>query len=137
MVEDDEQGHGLGTALLESLVQRAAARGIRRFRASYLRQNDRMPDVFAHAGFDVHWDHHDAGVGGVDFELVPTDSWIDAHAHRDDVAQARSIARLLSPGSIAVVGAGRDERSVGRAVVTNLVEGGFTGHRLPGQRASG
>ena len=37
MVEDDEQGHGLGTALLESLVQRAAARGIRRFWASYLR----------------------------------------------------------------------------------------------------
>ena len=57
MVEDDEQGHGLGTALLESLVQRAAAHGIRRFRASYLRQNERMPDVFAHAGFDVHWDH--------------------------------------------------------------------------------
>jgi acetyl coenzyme A synthetase (ADP forming)-like protein len=131
MVEDHEQGHGLGTALLESLVQRAAARGIRRFRASYLRQNDRMPDVFAHAGFDVHWDHRDAGVGGVDFELVPTDSWTEAHAHRDDVAQARSIARLLSPSSIAVVGAGRDERSVGRAVVTNLVEGGFEGSVYP------
>ncbi len=90
-----------------------------------------MPDVFAHAGFDVHWDQRDAGVGGVDFELVPTDSWTEAHAHRDDVAQARSIARLLSPRSIAVVGAGRDERSVGRAVVTNLVEGGFEGPVYP------
>jgi acyl-CoA synthetase (NDP forming)/RimJ/RimL family protein N-acetyltransferase len=131
MVVDDEQGHGIGTALLESLVQRAAVRGIRRFRASYLRQNDRMPDVFAHAGFNVHWDHRDAGVGGVDFELVPTDSWTEAHAHRVDVAQARSIARLLSPGSIAVVGAGRDERSIGRAIVTNLVEGGFEGPVYP------
>ena len=137
MVEDDEQGHGLGTALLESLVQRAVARGIRRFRAAYLRQNHRMPDVFAHAGFDVHWDHRDAGVGGVDFELVPTDAWLDAHAHRDDVAQARSIARLLSPASIAVVGAGRDRASVGRAIVTNLVEGGFDGPRLPGEPAPG
>ena len=134
MVEDDEQGHGLGTALLESLVQRAAARGIRRFWASYLRENKRMPDVFAHAGFDVHWDHRDAGVGGVEFELVPTDSWAEAHAYRDDVAQARSIARLLSPTSIAVVGAGRDERSVGRAVVTNLVEGGFEGPVYPVNR---
>ena len=134
MVEDDEQGHGLGTALLESLVQRAAARGIRRFWAAYLRENKRMPDVFAHAGFDVHWDHRDAGVGGVEFELVPTDSWSEAHAYRDDVAQARSIARLLSPTSIAVVGAGRDERSVGRAVVTNLVEGGFEGPIYPVNR---
>ena len=93
-----------------------------------------MPDVFAHAGFDVHWDHRDAGVGGVEFELVPTDSWSEAHAYRDDVAQARSIARLLSPTSIAVVGAGRDERSVGRAVVTNLVEGGFEGPIYPVNR---
>ncbi len=134
MVEDDEQGHGVGTALLESLVQRAVARGIWRFRASYLRQNDRMADVFSNAGFDVCWDTREAEVGGVHFELVPTDSWIEAHAHRDDVAQARSIARLLSPRSIAVVGAGHDERSVGRAIVTNLVEGGFAGPVYPVNR---
>jgi acyl-CoA synthetase (NDP forming)/GNAT superfamily N-acetyltransferase len=134
LVEDDEQGNGIGTALLESLVQRAVPRGIRRFRASYLRQNERMPDVFAHAGLDVRWDHADAGLGGVDIELVATDAWVEAHAHRDDVAQARSIGRLLAPHSIAVVGAGHDERSVGRAVVTNLVEGGFAGPVYPVNR---
>lgn len=47
-------------------------------------------------------------------------------AATDDV-QARSIGRLMRPESIAVVGVGRDERSIGRAIVENLVAGGFTG----------
>ena len=127
MVEDDQQTRGIGTALLESLVQRATAHGVTRFRAAYLRPNHQMPDVFAHAGFDVRWDHDDISIGGVDFELVPTDGWVRAHAHRDDVAQARSIGRLLEPRSIAVIGAGAGPDSIGRAIVTNLVEGGFTG----------
>ncbi len=131
MVEDDQQGRGIGTALLESLVQLAAARGITQFRAEYLRPNQLMPDVFAHAGFDVRWNHGDADISGVAFELVPTDDWLHAHEHRDDVAQARSIARLLSPRSIAVIGAGSRADSIGRAIVTNLVEGSFTGDIHP------
>lgn len=131
MVEDEQQARGIGTALLESLVQLAAARGITQFRAQYLRPNQSMPDVFAHAGFDVRWERGDADVGGVAFELVPTDDWHHAHDHRDDVAQARSIARLLSPRSIAVIGAGARADSIGRAIVTNLVEGGFTGDIHP------
>ena len=46
-----------GPILLESLVQRAAAPWHPPFRAAYLRQNQRMPEVFAHAGFEVRWEH--------------------------------------------------------------------------------
>ena len=127
MVEDAFQGHGVATCLLEALAERASARGIRRFRASFLRTNDQMPDVFAHAGFDVRWEYHDLGVESAEFDLVASDRWTDAHEHRDEVAQAQSIARLLRPQSIAVVGAGGNERSIGRAIVENLVAGGFTG----------
>ena len=79
------------------------------------------------AGFEVRWEHGDASLGGADFELVPSEGWLDAHAQRDDVAQARSIARLLSLRAIAVVGAGRREGSIGRAIVDNLLLGDFTG----------
>ncbi len=112
----------------------ATARGIRRFRAAYLRPNRQMADVFAHAGFEIRWDHHDADVGGVDFELLPTDDWVDAHAHRDDVAQARSIARLLSPRSIAVIGAGSHADSIGRAIVDQPRRGRL--HRGPSIRST-
>ena len=110
MVEDEQQGRGLGTALLESLVQRGAGT----WHPSLSRRLPPPERADARgvrpAGFEVRWDHGDAGLGGVDFELVPTNAWLDAHAERDDVAQARSIARLLSPRSIAVIGAGRHAR---------------------------
>ncbi len=131
MVEDDQQERGIGTALLESLVQLAAARGITRFRAEYLRPNQLMPDVFAHAGFEVRWDRNDADIGGVDFELVPTDNWIHAHEHRDDVAQARSIARLLRPRSIAIIGAGPAPTRSGTPSSRISSRAGFAGEVFP------
>ena len=50
--------------------------------------------------------------------------------------------RLLAPGSVAVIGAGRAPGGVGRTVLRNLLAGGFTGRavrrepRLPGGPAS-
>ena len=68
MVEDAFQGHGVATC--RSKPSRSGpARGIRRFRASFLRTNDQMPDVFAHAGFDVR-EYHDLGVESAEFHLV-------------------------------------------------------------------
>jgi acyl-CoA synthetase (NDP forming)/GNAT superfamily N-acetyltransferase len=134
MVEDDQQDRGLATLLLEALAERATRRGIRRFRAEFLRQNHRMPDVVAHSGFDVRWSCEDMGVDVAEFELLPGDRWIEAHGHRHEQAQARSIARLLAPRSIAVVGAGSGERSIGGAIVTNLVGGGFRGEVHPVNR---
>ena len=134
MVEDDEQGHGLGTALLESLVQRAVRAASDGSGPRTCERTSGCPTCSPTPASTCTGTIAMPGSGGVEFELVPTDSWTEAHAYRDDVAQARSIARLLSPASIAVVGAGRDERSVGRAVVTNLVEGGFEGPVYPVNR---
>jgi acyl-CoA synthetase (NDP forming)/RimJ/RimL family protein N-acetyltransferase len=127
MVRDDQQGRGIATLLLEALAERATRRGIRRFRAVYLNRNHRMADVLAHAGFDVRWSREDLGVAAAEFDLVPGAAWVDRHDGRDERAQARSIARLLRPRSIAVVGAGSDERSIGHAIVANVLAGGFTG----------
>ncbi len=127
MVEDDQQGRGLATLLLEALAAHASARGIRRFKALFLRENPRMAEVFAQSGFDVRWSYEDFGIGVAEFDVVPDPGWVDAHDRRDRVAQAHSIDRLLRPRSIAVIGAGSTERSIGHGIVVNLVAGGFTG----------
>jgi acetyl coenzyme A synthetase (ADP forming)-like protein len=126
-VQDDQQGRGFGTILLEMLARAAAARGIRRFTAEFLVENDRMRDVLAHAGFTVNWLRADGGVGDATLELIPNGAWVDAHEQREHTAAAHSIARVLTPASIAVVGAGRDDNSIGHAIVHNLLEGAFAG----------
>ena len=128
LVEDEHQGRGIGTILLESLVQRGAGRGIRRFHAAFLRQNERMPDVFARAGFEVRWDHGDAGPGRRRLRAGAHRSAGSMHTLTVTTSPRHGPSRDCSARApIAVVGAGRREGSIGRAIVDNLLQGDFTG----------
>lgn len=49
-VSDDQQGRGIGTALLERLARIAIARGIRRFEADILGGNERMMRMLRKSG---------------------------------------------------------------------------------------
>jgi GNAT superfamily N-acetyltransferase len=49
-VSDDQQGRGIGTALLEHLARIAIARGLRRFEADVLGGNERMLRMLRHSG---------------------------------------------------------------------------------------
>jgi RimJ/RimL family protein N-acetyltransferase len=53
VVADSYQRHGLGTLLLRRLAEAAAARGITRFVAETLPENQLMHAVFRESGFDV------------------------------------------------------------------------------------
>lgn len=53
VVEDELQGHGIGTQLLEQLADRAARHGIDRFVAEVMADNVQMLSVFTGAGFEV------------------------------------------------------------------------------------
>jgi acetyl coenzyme A synthetase (ADP forming)-like protein len=126
-VRDDQHGRGLGSLLLDHLAQVAVERGIRSFVAQVLAKNDAMRAVFRDAGFEVAWTRAELGVLQVTLDLAPAGSWTDAHRRREHVAEARSIRRVLSPHSIAVVGASDRPDSVGGAVLRNLRDGGFAG----------
>jgi acetyl coenzyme A synthetase (ADP forming)-like protein len=131
MVHDDWQGCGLGTLLLEQLARAARARGVRRFRASFLLENQQMREVFRDAGFVTSWSRAQNNVCEATLELEPTEEWRRARRAREHTAEARSMARLLAPSSIAVVGAGRSADSIGNAIVRNLVAGEFAGAVYP------
>jgi len=49
---------------------------------------------------------------------------MEAREHR---AEARSMAELLTPSSVAVIGASRERGTVGYALLEHLIDGGFTG----------
>jgi len=129
-VQDDQQGRGLGTVLLENLAGVARELGIRRFVASTLPNNVQMLRVFADAGFEGER-HLDSGTMEVSFPIAPTADSIEAQRAREHVAESQSIARLLTPRSVAVVGASQRPGTIGHGVLRNLLAGEFTGPVYP------
>lgn len=126
LVEDAHHGRGLGSVLLEHLAQAARERGVRQFIADVLPANRKMIQVFTDAGYSVRPTYED-GVLHVEFNIDPTEESLAVLAAREQRAEARSIARMLTPRSVAVVGASRQRAKVGQTIVRNLVAGGFTG----------
>ena len=129
-VPDDMHGRGIATLLLEHLVSLARRRGLRAFTAETLAENAAMLRVFADAGLPVH---RDSGDGVVDLTFpLPTgtdrslDAYLDSVATRESRADVASLCHLLRPESVAVVGAGRRPGGVGRAVLHNIMSGGFS-----------
>jgi len=125
-VSDSEQGRGLGSILLEHLAAAARENGIDKFTAEVLPENRKMLQVFSDAGYEVHR-HFDDGVVSLAFDIDPTEKSRAVMASREHRAEARSVAALVTPASVAVIGAGRGQGSLGRQLLENIVEGGFAG----------
>ncbi|MCX5203727.1 GNAT family N-acetyltransferase [Streptomyces sp. NBC_00237] len=126
LVQDAHQGRGVASAVLEHIGAVARERGIRRFVAEVLPANSKMIKVFTDAGYQQKRSFKD-GVVRLEFDLEPTDRSLAVQRAREHRAEARSVQRLLAPGSVVVVGAGRSPQSVGRTVLRNLLGAGFTG----------
>lgn len=126
LVQDAHQGRGVASALLEHIAAVARERGIRRFAAEVLPANSKMIKVFTDAGYQQKRSFED-GVVRLEFGLEPTDRSLAVQRAREQRAEARSVQRLLAPGSVAVIGAGRTPGGVGRSVLANLLDAGFTG----------
>ena len=133
VVADEHQGRGVGSLLLEHLAAAARERGITRFFAETLADNRAMQSVFKQAGWAARSTWAD-GVVHVEFAIEPTPEALAVQHAREHRADARSVARLLRPSSIAVVGAGRDPEGLGHQVFRNLLDGGFNGPVYPVNR---
>lgn len=126
LVQDAHQGRGVASALLEHIAAVARERGIRRFAAEVLPANNKMIKVFMDAGYTQKRSFED-GVVRLEFDLEPTDRSLAVQRAREQRAEGRSVRRLLVPGSVAVVGVGRTPGGVGRSVLDNIRDAGFTG----------
>ena len=126
LVEDAHQGRGIGQLLLEHLAQAGRERGVERFVADVLPENQAMIHTFRDAGYTVR-SGYDEGVMALEFSIDPTDTAIGVMEGREHRAEAASIERFLSARSVAVIGASRRTDSIGQVLVRNLVLGDFAG----------
>ncbi|WP_170286213.1 GNAT family N-acetyltransferase [Nocardioides rubriscoriae] len=126
LVADELHGHGLGSLLLEHLAATGRDRGISRFVAEILTDNTAMAEVFVTAGFEIERDTAH-GVTEVEMSTAASATAVAAADARECTSQARSLAGLMRPQRVAVVGVRRDGSGTGAAVLASIRTGGFTG----------
>ncbi|MFB7983396.1 bifunctional acetate--CoA ligase family protein/GNAT family N-acetyltransferase [Streptomyces vinaceus] len=127
LVQDAHQGRGVASALLEHIGAVARERGIRRFAAEVLPANNKMIKVFKDAGYEQKRSFEDGSVH-LTLDLEPTAESLAVQRAREQRAEARSVQRLLTPRSVAVIGVSRSGGGVGAAALRNLRDSGFRGH---------
>ena len=132
-VSDDMHGRGIASLLLEHLVWQARQHGLRAFTAETLAENSAMLRVFADAGLPAKRRISD-GVVELTFPLPGSDdsyrlnNYLESVADKESRADVASLRPLLQPRSVAVVGPSQRRRdAAGRAILHNIVTGGFTG----------
>jgi acetyl coenzyme A synthetase (ADP forming)-like protein len=129
-IEDPYQKVGLGTRLMEALVQVARQNKISIFEASVLGENSQMLDAFRDYGF-----HVTSVLGGgeyqVTFPIKQTQRVDRKEAVRDRVATVASLQPILNPRSVAIIGAARRVGTIGNLLMRCILQTGFTGIVYP------
>ncbi len=125
-IADRYHGLGIGTKLLEKLVEVARTRGITQFQAEVLPENQRMLDVFLGSGFDAT-SRSSEGTVHVTFPILPTEASATVYAERSQKAAYASMKPIFAPQSVAVVGASRNAAQLGTKILHNLRDSGFHG----------
>ena len=126
VVSDAVHGLGIATLLLEHLAAAARDAGLRRFTADVLADNGPMLQVVRDAGFAVTH-RSDQGVVTIEMDTSETPEALGAADDRDSRSEAMSLAPLLRPRRVAVAGVRRDGTGVGAAILSAILNGGFTG----------
>lgn len=131
-VADDMHGRGIATLLLEHLVSVGQSRQVEAFTATTLPENTAMLRVFADAGLSVRRRLVEDVIELTmpiprEAALSADSAYLDAVADREQRADVASLAPLLAPRSVAVVGAGRHPGSIGRIILLNIRDAGFGG----------
>ena len=111
-VADDHRGLGLATLLLAGLAEVARPNGIRSFEAYVLRRNGPMAEVLRDSGFAAGARHEE------DFDRweLATDltaEVLERYDLREASAAEAALRPVLSPRSVAVVGASRTRGTIG------------------------
>jgi acetate---CoA ligase (ADP-forming) len=124
------QEKGLATLMLGQLAQIAASEGIHTLQAIVLPENRRMLGVLRESGFPTQVQYTTDTVE-VSFPSALTPAALARFEHREELAAANALRKMLYPASVAVIGASDKPRSVGAAVMRNLVTAGFPGRIYP------
>ncbi|GAA2045117.1 bifunctional GNAT family N-acetyltransferase/acetate--CoA ligase family protein [Streptomyces cheonanensis] len=126
-VADGWHHRGIGTLMIEHLVDAARREGVSRLTAEALADNQPVLQVFADLGLPVSRRFEGNEVRCTVRLDAGDDRYPGAVDERARAAGIASLVPLLRPGCVAVIGAGTRPASVGRAILRNLTGGHFTG----------
>ena len=126
LVADDWHGRGIASHLLEQLAADARARGVSRLVADVLVENHQMLNVFLDVGFTTTRSSRN-GVITLALDPNATGAFVEAATSREALSEHTSLAPLLAPRSVALVGVRRDGTGVGAAVLASVRAAGYTG----------
>jgi acetyl coenzyme A synthetase (ADP forming)-like protein len=129
-IEDAHQGRGIGTHLLTHLTNYARNNGVEAFRAFVLPDNYAMMRVFRSSGFTMRRELG-GGVYTVDFPVALTEEVTRQEGLHEQQAVTASMLPVFYPRSVAVIGASREETSIGARLMRNLLRGRFSGTVFP------
>ncbi|UGQ11698.1 GNAT family N-acetyltransferase [Yinghuangia sp. ASG 101] len=130
VVAEDWHHRGVGTLLIEHLMDVARAEGVRRWTADVLSDNRPMLRVLQDMGLPLHRGA-EAGVVTASIPLdLPVDDpgreeFLSAMGLRERQADTASLLPLFRPTTVAVAGAGRRPDSIGRTILANLASAGW------------
>jgi acyl-CoA synthetase (NDP forming)/GNAT superfamily N-acetyltransferase len=132
LVDEQRQGEGIGTLLLEQLAAEARRVGVAELVGWVLPDNAAMLRVSGDLAPGVpRRSNVEEGVMEVRVPTTPDEAALAAVSARDRTAEHRSLRPLMAPVSVAVVGAGRRPGGIGHEVLRALLAGGYTGRVYP------
>jgi acetate---CoA ligase (ADP-forming) len=129
-IEDAYQKVGLGTRLIEALVNVAKENDISIFDATVLEQNSQMMEAFQNYGFHVSSDLQD-GEYHVTFPIKQTRVVDRKEAGRDRIAIIASLQPIVNPKSVAIIGAARYPGTIGNLLMRCMLQSGYAGIVYP------
>lgn len=130
VIEDVYQGKGIGTALIETLATIARENGINAFEADVLAENISMLKLFRDYGFHIK-SEFESGVYHITFPIIRTDKVKKKEEARERATTLASLRSLLSPQSVALIGASRHPGTLGYILLECLNNAGFSGRIYP------
>jgi acetyl coenzyme A synthetase (ADP forming)-like protein len=130
VIEDSYQGKGIGTRLMEQLSNAALDNGITTFEGDVLAENDQMINVLRAYGFHIT-SELEAGVYHFTCPITRTGKVIKKWEERERIATVASVRPILSPNSVALIGASRHRGTIGRLLLQGMLQGGFSGTVYP------
>lgn len=130
LIQDDEQGRGVGTVLVRQVALASEAAGIRTLSGDILSDNVRMLNLVRELGLE-YTSGHEGGVVRSDLETIVTERFLDTVAAEERAAARVALSRFLRPEKVAVVGASRDRATIGGMILDHLRQSDFSGVVYP------
>lgn len=130
VIEDAWRRKGIGTRLIENLVKAAKDNGIITFEADVSAKNNDVMALLKGYGYHIDRQIEDDAVH-VAFPLAPTQQVMRKEEERDRAATIASIRHLVSPKSVALIGASRYPGTIGHLMLRCILQGGYTGTVYP------